>query len=263
MVKGHVKKTQGPRDLPSHTTGRTDTPPGVPLPSRNDDPAYWARSYAQRDANPTIGTADKHPPRTQTTQRNNVCIAYHECSDSLSPACYHIRPHHPSPQIGVSSTTLRARSFPPRTTPPPTTTRSPQSQGCVPPHLPILRVPPSGSETDGTAPRILMHDIDNPFQTHPDLSGPHLSPATHTGPTTHTTSQFLNLGYSLPPHEGELALGIAHVDCCSGHSFSGVVNVMGSAPVHASRVNGRQPRQGTCQEVIYMMTCIPLSHRRT
>ena len=105
-----------------------------------------------------------------------------------------------------------------------------------------------------------MHDNDNPFQTHPDISGSRLSPATHTGPAAHTPSQFLNFGYSLSPQEGELALNIAHVDCCSGYSFSGTVNVMGSAPVHASHVNGRQPGQGTAQEVIYMMTCSPLSH---
>ena len=28
VVKGHVKKSQGPRDLPSHTQGRTETPQG-------------------------------------------------------------------------------------------------------------------------------------------------------------------------------------------------------------------------------------------
>ena len=70
----------------------------------------------------------------------------------------------------------------------------------------------------------------------------------------------MNLGYSSPPQEGELALGIAHTDCCSGHSFSGTVNAMGSSPVHASHVNGRQPGHGMGQEVIYMMTCSPLSH---
>jgi hypothetical protein len=55
-------------------------------------------------------------------------------------------------------------------------------------------------------------------------------------------------------------MGIAHVDCCSGHSFSGTVNVMGSAPVHASHVNGRHLGQGTCQEIICIMTCSPVSH---
>ncbi len=56
-------------------------------------------------------------------------------------------------------------------------------------------------------------------------------------------------------------MGIAHVDCCSGHSYSGTMNAMGSSPVHDSHVNGRQPGHGTGQEVIYMMTCIPLSHQ--
>ncbi len=70
----------------------------------------------------------------------------------------------------------------------------------------------------------------------------------------------MNFGYSLPPQEGELAFGIAHVDYCSGRSFSGTVNVMGSAPIHASHVNGRRPGQGLGQEVIYMMTCGPLFH---
>ena len=55
-------------------------------------------------------------------------------------------------------------------------------------------------------------------------------------------------------------MGIAHVDCCSGYSYSGTVIAMGSSPVHASHVNGRQSGHGTGQEVIYIMTCIPLSH---
>ena len=55
-------------------------------------------------------------------------------------------------------------------------------------------------------------------------------------------------------------MGIAYIDCCSGHSFSGTVNAMGSSPIHASYVNGRQPGHGiTGQEVIYMMTCSPRS----
>ena len=55
-------------------------------------------------------------------------------------------------------------------------------------------------------------------------------------------------------------MGIAHVDCYSGYSFSWTVKVRESSPVHASHVNGRQPRHGMGQEVIYMMTCSPLSH---
>jgi hypothetical protein len=35
-------------------------------------------------------------------------------------------------------------------------------------------------------------------------------------------------------------LGIARVDFCSGYSYSGTVNPMGSSPVHASHVNGRK-----------------------
>jgi hypothetical protein len=35
---------------------------------------------------------------------------------------------------------------------------------------------------------------------------------------------------------------------------------MGSSPINASHVNGRQPRQGKGHAVIYMMTCSPISH---
>jgi hypothetical protein len=65
---------------------------------------------------------------------------------------------------------------------------------------------------------------------------------------------------SLPLQEGELSLGIAHIDYCTGHFFSGTVNVVGSSPVNASHVDGRRPGQGTDQVVIYMMTCSPISH---
>ena len=55
-------------------------------------------------------------------------------------------------------------------------------------------------------------------------------------------------------------MGIAHIDYCSRHSFSWTVNAMGSSTVHVSHNNGRQPGNNTGQEVIYMMTCSPLSH---
>jgi hypothetical protein len=55
-------------------------------------------------------------------------------------------------------------------------------------------------------------------------------------------------------------MGIAHIDYCSGYSFTGTFNAKGSSLVHASHVNGRHPVNGMGQEVIYMMTCSPLSH---
>ena len=55
-------------------------------------------------------------------------------------------------------------------------------------------------------------------------------------------------------------MGIAHINGCSRYSFSGTVNAKGSSLVHASHVNGRQPGHGRGKEVIYMMTCSPLSH---
>ncbi len=60
------------------------------------------------------------------------------------------------------------------------------------------------------------------------------------------------------PQEGDLALGIAHIDYCSGASFSGTVCAKGTTPVHAVHVNGRQPGAGLGHPVIYMMTCSPL-----
>jgi len=106
-----------------------------------------------------------------------------------------------------------------------------------------------------------MPDRNTPSQTHPDLSRSLLSPTTHKGLSSYTPIQeYLNLGYSSPPQEGDLALCIVHIDCCSGHSFSGTVNAMGSSPVHASHVNDRQPGHGTGQEVIIMMSCNQLSH---
>ena len=53
-------------------------------------------------------------------------------------------------------------------------------------------------------------------------------------------------------------MGIAHLDCCSGASFSGTVCAKGITPVHAAHVKSRQPGAGLGQHVIYMMTCSPL-----
>jgi hypothetical protein len=56
VVKGHVKQAQGPRDLPSHNPGTTETPPGIPLLPRDKDPAYW---------NPGLAVARGHDKHAQ------------------------------------------------------------------------------------------------------------------------------------------------------------------------------------------------------
>ena len=72
--------------------------------------------------------------------------------------------------------------------------------------------------------------------------------------------QSVTIGYPPPLilHEGEMALGLAVYDYCTGHSYSGSVAARDTSPLHATRVNGRQPRHGMGQEAIYMMTFIPL-----
>jgi len=55
-------------------------------------------------------------------------------------------------------------------------------------------------------------------------------------------------------------MGISHLRCCEGKSYSGPLIVQPDTPVRAIHYNGRHPRlsEGD-QDVIYLMTCIPLS----
>ncbi len=61
------------------------------------------------------------------------------------------------------------------------------------------------------------------------------------------------------PKEGEAALGITILGCCSWYSYSGTICALG-AHMHAAHVNGRHPTSWLGQEVIYMMTCSTLSN---
>lgn len=69
--------------------------------------------------------------------------------------------------------------------------------------------------------------------------------------------------YSSPPsyiQAGAKALGIAHLRCCEGRSYSGPIRIQPNVTVRALHCNGLHPNPPTgFQEVIYLMTCSPLS----
>ena len=61
------------------------------------------------------------------------------------------------------------------------------------------------------------------------------------------------------PQEGEAALGITNLGCCSRYFYSSTFYARG-AQIHVAHVNGRHPTHGLGQEVIYMLTCSTLSN---
>ncbi len=61
------------------------------------------------------------------------------------------------------------------------------------------------------------------------------------------------------PQEGENAFGLRNIGCCSRYSYSGTFLARG-VNLNAAHVNGRHPVRGMGQELIYLMTCSPLSY---
>ena len=112
VVKGHVKKALGPRDLPRHTLGRTETSPlGVLLLPCDDDSAYWDRSRAKRFTHSNQGTH---------MHIHHLCIPIHTYMHSIPQNTAPISPpgcdtqsqqHSPHPEVKL--TTPWAESFPP------------------------------------------------------------------------------------------------------------------------------------------------------
>ena len=63
----------------------------------------------------------------------------------------------------------------------------------------------------------------------------------------------------LRSQEGETTLGIAHMKCCSGRSYSDQIQLTPEVSVNAIHCNGRHPSiTGDGQLVIWMMTNAPL-----
>ena len=64
-----------------------------------------------------------------------------------------------------------------------------------------------------------------------------------------------------PSHEGASTMGITHLNCCGGKSYSGPIPLSPYIQVNAVHCNGRPPsHEDGADYTIWMRTCSALTH---